>query len=131
MATNVRIVHARDFIRATPEGRLDLEESKRLLAEIATAALPLTGYQILLDTRRAQVAMSVTDLWYLATDFWDIAGEIVNPRGRLPRRTAVLCPLVGFDRASFFALCAENQGLHVRAFTSFEDAIEWLIMDGT
>ena len=131
MATDIRIIHAHDFIRATPEGRLDLEVSKKLLAEIATAALPLTGYEILLDTRRAHVAMSVTDLWYLATDFWYVAAELVNARGRFPGKTAVLCPLEEFDHASFFALCAQNQGLHVRAFTSFEDAIEWLITNET
>jgi hypothetical protein len=32
-----------------------------------------------------------------------------------------------FDYAGFFALCAQNRGFQVSAFTSFEDAIEWLI----
>ncbi len=77
-----------------------------------------------MDTRKAQVEKSVSDLWYLAA-------ELNNLRKAFSRRTAVLCPLEGFDHAGFFALCAQNRGLRVMAFTSFEDAIEWLITNGT
>lgn len=131
MATNIRIIHAHDFIQATPEGRLDLEKSKELLIEIASATGSLADYEILLDTRKAQIEMSGADLWYLATDFWYVAAGLDNSRGPFPRKTAVLCPLKRFDRASFFARCAQNTGLQVRAFTSFEDAIEWLIGNET
>ena len=124
MATDIRIIHAHDFIKATPEGPLDLETSKKSLVEIASAAAPLTAYGILLDTRKAQVAMSVTDLWYLAA-------ELNELRKAFSQKTAVLCPLERFDDAGFFALCAQNRGLRVMAFTSFEDAIEWLIENGT
>jgi hypothetical protein len=41
----------------------------------------------------------------------------------------VLCPLEKFDNARFFALCAENRGVNVHAFTSYEDAMEWLIAE--
>jgi hypothetical protein len=64
--------------------------------------------------------MSVTDLWYLAA-------ELAKFRGASSRKTAVLCPVEEFDFAAFFALCAENQGFRIKAFTSFEDAIQWLI----
>ena len=131
MPTNIRIIRAHDFLRATPEGRLDLEKSKRLVVEIAAAAVPLTDYEILLDTRKAEVEMSAADLWFLATDVWYLAAELVNARGHFPKKTAVLCPVERFDRASFFALCAQNTGIKVQAFTSFEDAIEWLITNGT
>jgi len=131
MATNIRIVHAHDFIRATADGRLDLEISKKLLAEIASSTVNMPDYELLLDTRRAQMAMSVTDLWYLVTDTWYLSGKPVNARGPFPRKTAVLCPLGEFDQASFFALCAQNRGLQVRAFSSFEDAIEWLMANET
>jgi hypothetical protein len=124
MSTNIRIVQAHDFIKATPEGKLDLETSKELLMEIASASAPLVDYDIILDTRKAQTRMSVTDLWYLAA-------ELSNLRKVFSRKTAVLCPIERFDDAGFFALCAQNVGLQVRAFTSFEDAIEWLIVNGT
>lgn len=127
MPATIRIIHAHEFIKATPEGRLDLEESKKLLIEIALASAPLPAYDILLDTRQAQSEMSVTDLWYLAAELND------NFRKASSRtvKTAVLCPLERFDHAEFLALCAQNLGFQVRAFTSFEEAYEWLVANRT
>ena len=124
MPTNVKIIRAHDFIKATPEGKLDFEKSKNLLMEIASASASLADYEILVDTRKAQTVMSITDLFFLAT-------ELGKRPNAFSRKTAVLCPLEQFDHAGFFALCAENRGLQVKAFTSFEDAIEWLIANGT
>ena len=119
MATSVAIIHAQDFIRATPDGLLDLATSKEVLIDIAAASGPLVDYRILIDTRHAQVSMSTADLWYLAAELSEHGKAFL-------RRTAVLCPLEGFDQAGFFALCAKNRAFPVSAFTSFEDAIEWL-----
>jgi hypothetical protein len=38
----------------------------------------------------------------------------------------VLCPIERFDRARFFSLLAESKGFDVEAFTSYEEALEWL-----
>ena len=122
MPTNIRIIQSNDFIKATPEGQFDLEKSKKLLMEIATASVSLVDYEIILDTRKAHSKMSPTDLWYLAV-------ELSNLRRAFSRRTAVLCPVERFDNAEFFALCAQNRGLQLSTFTSFEDAIEWLTAD--
>ena len=122
MPTNVRIIHAQDFIKATAEGELDLESSKKMLAEIVSASTPLDDYHIILDTRTAHSGMSATDLWYLAA-------ELSGLRRTFSPKTAVLCPRARFDDAKFFALCAENRGFHVSAFTSFEGAIEWLMAE--
>lgn len=119
MPATVRIIHATDFMKATAEGELDLKESKRLLVEIVSAT-DLVGYELIMDTRKAHSSMSVTDLWYLAA-------EIHNAGKNLPRKTAILCPRERFDHTGFFALCAHNRGYNVRAFTSYEDAMEWLI----
>jgi|SRR5271157_208395 len=124
MSTDIRIIHARDFIKATPEGQFDFDMSKKGLAKIASASTSSGDFEIILDTRKAQIEMSVTDLWYLAA-------ELSNLGEAFSRRTAVLCPLEGFDHAGFFALCAQNKGFQVRAFTSFEEAVEWLIANGT
>jgi hypothetical protein len=124
MSTNIKIIHAQEFIKATAEGQLDLEKSKKLLMEVASASAPLVDYEIILDTRKAQTGMSVTDLWYLA-------GELSTLRKAFSRKTAVLCPLEQFDLAGFFALCAQNRGFQVKAFTSFEEAVEWLISNAT
>ncbi len=124
MPTNIRIIHAHDFIKATPEGTLDLENSKKLLVEFAADSSTSGDHEILLDTRKAQSALSATDLWYLAA-------ELISFRKALSRKTAVLCPLDRFDHAAFFALCAQNKGFRVHAFTSFEEAMEWLMANET
>jgi hypothetical protein len=74
---------------------------------------------VLLDTRKAHSSLSVTNLYYLAS-------EIYKAGRNLPRKTAVLCPQERFDNAAFFALCAQNRGCNVCAFTDFEEAMEWL-----
>lgn len=68
--------------------------------------------------------MSVGELWFLAA-------EINKVHKAFTRKTAVICPREKFDRAAFFALCSKNRGLNISAFTSFEDAIEWLTTNGT
>lgn len=120
MATNIRIIHAHEFIKATPVGQLNLDKAKELLMEIASASGPSFDYDVILDTRKVQVELSKTDLWHLAA-------ELSNVRKAFSRKTAVLCPLEGFDYAGFFAICAQERGFHVSPFTSFEAAIEWLL----
>ncbi len=120
MATNIKIIHASDFIKVTPEGRLDLEKSKKILLEIVSASASLTDYETLLDTRNTQSVLSITDLWYLAEGLFQFR-KIFN------RKTAILCPIEGFDHAGFFALCAQNRGYLIKAFSSYENAIQWLI----
>ena len=119
MPTKLIIIHAKDFITATAQGVLDFEESKKALVDIATAAGPLTDYEILLDTRKVRSHLSTTDLWHLAAELARL-GLAFNCR------TAVLCPLERFDDAEFFALCAQNRGFNVRGFLSFEEAVTWL-----
>ncbi|MGH7824454.1 MAG: hypothetical protein ACREQ7_04675 [Candidatus Binatia bacterium] len=82
----------------------------------------MADHEVIVDTRKAQSRLSVTDLWYLAA-------ECGNLRQAFSGKTAVLCPLDRFDNAKFFALCADIRGFQVRAFTSFEDAMEWLTSD--
>jgi len=118
MPTDIRIIHAHDFIKATPEGHLDLEQSKRLLVELTSASL--NDYDIIIDTRKAQSEMSILDLW-------DLAAELDNLRKDSSRKTAIVCPFERFDHAGFFARHAQNRGFRVREFTSFEDAINWLL----
>jgi hypothetical protein len=120
MPAHIKIIHAHDFIKGTPAGYLGLERARELLNEIASASSLLAEYKIFLDTRKAQSELSITELWYLAA-------ELSNLREAFSRKTAVLCPPERFDDAEFFALCAQNRGLLVNAFTSFEAAIEWLI----
>ena len=123
MATNIRIIHAHEFVKATPEGQLDFEKSKKLMMEIASASAPLDDFEIILDLRKVHTEMSVADVW-------NLAAELCNFRKTFSRKTAILCAPERVDYGKLLALGAQNRGLPVRAFTSFEDAIEWLVANG-
>lgn len=119
MARQIRIVHARDFVSAKPDGRLDLEESKRLLLEVSGFLETCDASHILLDTRGSISVLSASDLWYLA----DCLAQQPKPAAC---RIAILCPAERFDYASFYALCAERLGIQMQAFLSYEEAMQWL-----
>ena len=119
MPKHIRLVQAHEFIQASPEGKIDLDRSKELLIEIAARSAPEHDCDIILDLREAKMRMSVTDLWYLAA-------EMHQHPETFARRTAVLVPREQFDHAGFFALCAQERGFEVSAFTSPGDSMEWL-----
>jgi hypothetical protein len=119
MARNIKVIHARDFVCAKPDGQLDLEESEKLLREVVGVSEPLEVFDILVDTRESASTLSATDLWYLAD-------RLANYPKTFTGRTAILCPSERFDHASFFALSAEKKGIEMQAFTSYEDAMKWL-----
>jgi len=120
VAANVKVIRARDFIRAQPDGQAHLETAEQLLRNIAQAGEGLEDYEILVDTREVSGGLSATDLWTLAE-------RLVRFRKTFAHRTAIICPIDKFDHTRFFALCAENHGFNIRAFTSYEDAMEWLL----
>ena len=122
MPTRIQVIRANDFVRARPEGHLDLEGSGRVLDGIMDAVADLPTCSVVLDTRKAQVNVSAFDLWFLAQ-------RLAEHRNGCVPKMAVLCPQERFDRARFFALCAVAHGFRVRPFTSYEDAMEWLILD--
>jgi hypothetical protein len=122
MPINIRIIHGHEFIKATPQGRLDFEKTKKVLKALALASEYLADHEVILDTRKAHSVMSITDLRNLVIELSKF------PNG-FARKTAILCPEVQSDGAALAAVCAQNRGFDVRAFTSFEDAIEWLSVD--
>ena len=120
MARKVRIVNARDFVSAKPDGLLNLEESEQLMRDVVGISDPLKEeFDILIDTRDAVSTLSATDLWFLADRLRKYPKAFAG-------RTAILCLDERFDHAAFFALCAENKGFEMQAFTSYEDAMNWL-----
>jgi hypothetical protein len=119
MPSDIRIIHAHEFIEATPDGKLDLERTKKMLIEIASASAPSNDYDVLVDTRDAHAEMDAGELW-------ELAAELHKYREALSRKTAVVVAASQSDYAGFFALCARERGFQVSAFTSLGDAMEWL-----
>jgi hypothetical protein len=121
MTTTLRVIHPSDILRVRADGPVDLDMVKRLLDQVAAAAQPLADYQVLVDVRDALGHLQPDDLFALA-------GSLAGYAETFRHKTAVLCPRERFDRARFFALLAAGQGFsNIRAFVSYEDAMEWLM----
>jgi hypothetical protein len=117
---NIKVIQATEFVRATPEGKAYIEKAEALLKAIADASAGLEGFHVLVDTRRVTGALTASELWYLAD-------KLARYRRTFGNKTAILCPVERFDHSRFFAMCAENKGFNVQSFTSYEDAMEWLL----
>jgi hypothetical protein len=122
--TNITVVQTGDFIRAAPDGRLDLDTSRQLLVDVVSAMRAADEHNVLIDTRAAApTLLSKTDLWNL--------GVAAGTQPALARgRVALLVPLDKQDDAEFFEDVARVEGAKIRAFTGFESAISWLIIRG-
>jgi hypothetical protein len=114
----VQIVRAGDFARLDAHGRVDLAASHEALAAVARACVERGTNLALLDVRDVYSDLSATELYSLAAAF----NEMGFTRSH---KLAVLHRYSGGERASFFARCAAERGWNVRAFESFEDAIDW------
>jgi hypothetical protein len=120
MPADIRVIRAHDFVRANEMGKFDLQESMRLLGEVALSDAVFEVYDILLDTREAHSEMSAQDLWEMAVALRRLGST-------LSRKIAVLVPAERLEHAKFFAATARREGYRVFAFTSLGDALEWLI----
>jgi hypothetical protein len=121
MPTNIKIIHTRDFIRAKPDGVLDLAASRNLLRELVTEFDTAGKYHVLVDTRGADVRLSKIDLYEL--------GSAVAAAPALAReKVALLVPADDKLDADFFETVSRNRGASLRAFTEFESAITWLMV---
>ena len=122
MPTNIRMIHTQDFIRARPDRTLDFAASYHLLKNLVTEFYTAGSYHVLVDTREAHVRLSTTEIFNLAVAMTDepaFGGK----------KFAVLVRPEEKVNADFFETVTNNRGRIVRAFTDFEIAITWLIMD--
>ncbi len=121
MAHDIRVIPARDFLRADVRGSLDLAASKQVLAELAAACVGRHDRHILIDVRDiAAPLLSSTDLFELVQALARLGLGLLNRIAILRRR------FDSFDRARFFELLAADRGLQVGAFDDFEAAFDWL-----
>jgi hypothetical protein len=119
---SIRIIRAKDFIHATPRGEVKLGKSEEMLERIVSATRDLDQFQILIDVRRATGKLTPQELWVLAQ-------RLQKYRTTFSQRTAVLTPFERKERAEFFALCAGSSGFNIQVFTSYEDAMRYLLDD--
>jgi hypothetical protein len=120
MPINIKVIQTKDFIRTKADGSLDMSTSREVLVELASMIATPGEYHVLVDTRDAVVTLSPLDLYML--------GVGVAQKATLAHtKIAVLVSLGEEDRANLMALVAQNRGALLKVFSSFEEAIVWLV----
>ena len=119
MATLLKIIRSVDYLDISDDGVINFEDSKKKLAMIASTSNTPVNYEILLDFRRTQWILSTDEIYYFVKVFLD------DPDSFRDKVALLLLPGVSFDSEYFKELCAQDNGIPIRTFTNYEDAIQW------
>jgi hypothetical protein len=117
MVPEVTLAEAPTFVRATVKGKPDLEGALQAMRLIAEGAAPAVN--LLIDIRPAPAFLNLVQVA-------EIVAEFDRLRLGSGRKVAVLTEEERFDNAQFFAVSRRGRGEDVQAFTSFEEAFDWL-----
>ena len=121
MPLDLQIIHAHEFIRMGPQGKLDLVASRAVLETLASACRKRGIERALLDVRDVRTDFGLEELAALVQMF----REIGFPSGQ---RLALLHSGDPNRRARLLAFIGTLRGWAVRAFGDFEAALEWLAL---
>ena len=121
MDLNLRIIHARDFLKTTPTNEVDLESSKQFFLKLAQANAAPRQYDLLIDVRQTTGRLTLAEIT-------EVIKVVIEHRESFRSKIALLTtPGIRFDNAQFAALYANNRGFQVAAFTDFEETMNWLM----
>jgi hypothetical protein len=121
MPVNIKVIRPKDFVKTTVTGVLDFAVSKQALLDIASQVEQPGKYEILLDTREAESVLSVVDIF-------ELGQALADHRSLRLSKIALLTSMNDAKQAGFLEIVSANQGVRVRVFTDFEQAITWLVM---
>ncbi|HET8580095.1 MAG TPA: hypothetical protein VFL31_03775 [Nitrospiraceae bacterium] len=121
MPVNIKVIRPKDFIKTTVTGVLDFAVSKQALLDIASQIDQPGEYEILVDTRGAEPALSMVDIFQL--------GEALAAHASLRRsKIAFLKSKKDSQQTEFLETVTANRGVRAQVFTDFEEAVTWLVM---
>jgi hypothetical protein len=121
MPVNIKVIRTKDFVKTTVTGVLDFAVSEQALLDIASQIEQPGEYEILVDTREAETVLSVVDIVELS--------EALAAHPSLRRsKIALLTSMIDANQANFLETTAANRAVRAKAFTDFEQAITWLVM---
>jgi hypothetical protein len=115
---NLHVIRTADFVKLDAHGNPDLPESRRALERLAKACIDRGTNAALLDVREVYSTLKLVDVYSLVSAFHTMGF-------RREHRLAILHRYSASERAEFFAMCASERGWHVRAFDTYEEALEW------
>lgn len=120
MDLNLRLIKAKDFLKASPLGEYDLEMSKQFLLKLARENADRRQYDILIDIRGMSDSLTFADVM-------EMVQVMIDNRDSFRSKLAILTSFGHqFDNTKFMELYAGNRGFRVRAFDRFEEALNWL-----
>ncbi len=121
MPVDIKVIHPKDFIKTAVIGVLDFTASRQALFDIASRIEKPGEYEILVDTREAEPALSMVDIFQL--------GEALAGHPSLRRsKIAFLKSKKDSQQAEFLETITANRGVRAQVFTDFEEAVTWLVM---
>jgi hypothetical protein len=121
MPHDVRVIPARDFLRADVHGGIDLATSRQLLVELASATAGTPDRHIVIDARDVSgPPLSTVDLFELVQTLRSLGLGLLNKLAILRTQRD------SFDRGRFFEMLATDRRFHVGVFDDFESAFAWL-----
>ncbi len=123
MKAEIRIVKTKDFLKTTASGELNLEESLKVLHQIAELNQPDDLHDMLIDIRETNSVLTLSDIYELVM-------EVGRNRQSFRKKIAILMgPQHDIDKARFLQMTAENRGYRVNILNDFEDAVQWLMAE--
>jgi len=122
METKYHHIQAKDFIRTTTKGDLDVEATGRMLLTAESLVTPPGSHDLFIDCREATGKLSLAEVTKLVN-------TMLDHRSLFGHKLAILT-LEGekFQTMQFMENYAVNRGLKVAAFTDYEQAINWLML---
>ena len=121
MSVYIKMIRTKYFFNTAVTEVLNFAVSKQALLDIAFQIEQPGKYEILLNTREAETGLSVVDIFEL--------GQALADHPSLRRsKIALLTSMNDAEQAGFLETVAANQGVRVRVYTDFEQAITWLVM---
>ena len=121
MNLSIEIVNARDFLKTTARGELDLKKCKELLNKIVEKAIKHNKHHILIDIRGTSSPKMGT------IELYSLVGEMEKYKDVLNNKMVILDDDdENFNKVEFIEMCAKNRGFSINAVTDYEEAINWL-----
>lgn len=121
MAFDIRVVTAREFLRATRNGELDLDSSRRKLADIVRECGTSEHHHVLIDWRQTENGpLPVSDLFEVAADLEEVGLRDGH------KVASLHCTQDELNLGRYFEVFAGTLGFAFQSFTDPGAALAWL-----
>ncbi len=123
MPIALQVIRATDFVRLDADERVNFEESKKVLQELALACRLRGLDRAMVDIRHLPVRDKPR---FSDAELAALVGAFREAGFTQRQRLAILYGEDTYGRVRNFTFFSRMRGLHVQAFHQFEDAIHWL-----